>query len=60
VKLTKPLVRVLCMVDSEDKPVMGFLYRAMYKAREGMIKRFRRNETKVEPYLEILDHRWDS
>ncbi|XP_039688054.1 uncharacterized protein [Medicago truncatula] len=40
VKLTEPLVRVLRLVDSEDKPAMGFLYRNMYKAREEMVKRF--------------------
>ncbi|KAL2951693.1 hypothetical protein AAZX31_19G067500 [Glycine max] len=60
VKLTKPLVRVLHIVDSEDKPAMGFLYQAMHKAREEMVRRFQRNKRKVEPYLEVLDRRWDS
>lgn len=60
VKLTEPLVGVLRLVDSEDKPAMGFLYRNMYKAREEMVKRFQRNKTKVEPYLKIIDDRWDS
>ncbi|KAL9659956.1 hypothetical protein QQ045_024766 [Rhodiola kirilowii] len=59
VRLTEPLVRVLRIVDSEDKPAMSFLYRAIYKAREEMLYRFRRNKKKVEPYLEILDRRWD-
>ncbi|XP_058785191.1 uncharacterized protein LOC131660077 [Vicia villosa] len=60
VKITEPLVRVLRIVDSEDKPAMGYLYRAMYKAREEIEKRFRRNKLKVEPYLKILDNRWDA
>lgn len=60
VKVTEPLVRVLRIVDSEDKPAMGFLYQAIYKAREEMVRRFRRNKKKVEPYLMILDKRWDS
>ncbi|KAH1265150.1 hypothetical protein GmHk_01G000908 [Glycine max] len=55
VKLTEPLVHVLCIVDNQHKPAMGFLYQAMYKAREKM-----RNKRKVEPYLEVLDRRWDS
>jgi hypothetical protein len=59
VKITEPLVRVLRLVDSEDKPAMGYLYRAMYKAREEIEKRFKRNKVKVEPYLKILDNRWD-
>jgi hypothetical protein len=60
VKITEPLVRVLRIVDSEDKPAMGYLYRAMYKARDEIEKRFRRNKLKVEPYLKILDNRWDA
>ncbi|XP_061356627.1 uncharacterized protein LOC133301047 [Gastrolobium bilobum] len=60
VKLTEPLVRVLRIVDSEDKPAMGFLYQTIIKAREEMEKRFQRNKKKVEPYLKILDSRWDS
>jgi len=60
VKLTKPLMRVLRIVDNEDKLVMRFLYQAMYKAREEMLRRFQRNKKKVKPYLEILDHCWDS
>ncbi|XP_058749530.1 uncharacterized protein LOC131622511 [Vicia villosa] len=59
VKITKPLVRVF-IVDSEDKPAMGYLYRAMYKAREEIEKRFRRNMLKVEPYLKISDNCWDA
>ncbi|GAU16471.1 hypothetical protein TSUD_167030 [Trifolium subterraneum] len=56
----EPLVRVLRIVDSEDKPAMGYLYRAIYKAREEIEKRFKRNKLKVEPYLKILDNRWDA
>ncbi|XP_025651956.1 uncharacterized protein [Arachis hypogaea] len=39
VKLTESLVHVLRIVDSEDRAAMGFLYQAMYKAREDMVKR---------------------
>ncbi|XP_025670349.1 uncharacterized protein [Arachis hypogaea] len=55
VKLTEPLVRVLRIVDSEDKAAMGFLYQAFNMAREEMVKRFRRRKKIVEPYLKILD-----
>ncbi|XP_061359929.1 uncharacterized protein LOC133303974 [Gastrolobium bilobum] len=58
--LTEPLIRVLHIVDSENKPAMGFLYQAIFKAREEMIKRFQRNKKKVEPYMKILDRRWYS
>ncbi|KAL9674288.1 hypothetical protein QQ045_030560 [Rhodiola kirilowii] len=59
VRLTEPLVRVMRIVDSEYKPAMSFLYRAIYKARDKMMWRFRMNKKKIEPYLEILDRRWD-
>ncbi|KAF1884223.1 hypothetical protein Lal_00035292 [Lupinus albus] len=36
VKITEALVRVLRIVDGEDKPVMGFLYQAFFKARHEM------------------------
>ncbi|XLR43378.1 hypothetical protein S83_028038, partial [Arachis hypogaea] len=51
VKLTEPLVRVLRIVDNEDRAVMGFLYQAIYKAREEMLKRFQKKKE---------DTRWDS
>ena len=59
VKVTEPLIRLLRMVDSEDKPAMGFLYAAFHKAREEMIKRFQRRKQVIEPYLAIIDKRWD-
>ncbi|XLR31982.1 hypothetical protein S83_059882, partial [Arachis hypogaea] len=59
VKLTEPLVHVLRIMDSEDRAAMGFLYQAMYKAREDMVKRFQKRKRVVEPYLKILDSRWD-
>nr|KYP57411.1 hypothetical protein KK1_003673 [Cajanus cajan] len=39
VKLTEPFVRVLRIVDKEDKPAMGFLYQAIHKAREEIMKK---------------------
>ncbi|XVF04569.1 hypothetical protein REPUB_Repub05bG0095300 [Reevesia pubescens] len=59
VKLTEPLVRVLCIVDADDRPAMGYLYEAIHRAREEMLKRFQGKKKKVDPYLKILDARWD-
>ncbi|KAI5405254.1 hypothetical protein KIW84_052149 [Lathyrus oleraceus] len=56
----KPLVRALHIIDSEAKLAMGYLYQTMYKAIEGIEKRFRINKLKVYPYLKILDNRWDA
>ncbi|KAF7831981.1 uncharacterized protein G2W53_014314 [Senna tora] len=59
VELTEPQIRVLRILDSEEKPAMGFLYAAFHKAREEMIKRFQRRKKVIEPYLNIIDRRWD-
>ncbi|XP_061371496.1 uncharacterized protein LOC133314070 [Gastrolobium bilobum] len=56
VKVTEPLIRLLRLVDSEDKPSMGYLYQAFYKAREDMVRRLQRKKKKAEPYLNILDN----
>ncbi|KAL4287829.1 hypothetical protein AHAS_Ahas19G0225300 [Arachis hypogaea] len=59
-ELTSPLVHVLRIVDSEDRPAMGYLYQAIYKAREEMVMRFQKRKKVVDPYLKILDTRWDA
>ncbi|XP_019430195.1 PREDICTED: uncharacterized protein LOC109337636, partial [Lupinus angustifolius] len=59
VKLIEPVVRVLRILDSEDKPAMGFLYQAIFKARHEMERRFQRNKTKVKPYLDIMDNQFE-
>ncbi|GAU37887.1 hypothetical protein TSUD_395710 [Trifolium subterraneum] len=60
VKIVEPLVRVLRIVDNEEKPAMGYIYKAFIKAKEDMVQRFPRNKKKVEPYLNIIHKRWDS
>ena len=37
-KAMGPLVRVLHLVDNERKPVMGYIYKAMDRAKEAIIK----------------------
>ena len=40
-KVSEPLVRVLCLVDGDEKPAMGYLYEAMDKAKEEIKKRLK-------------------
>ncbi|XP_020233452.2 uncharacterized protein LOC109813641 [Cajanus cajan] len=54
-----PLVKVLRLVDSEKKPAMGYIYEAMDKAKEAIMKSFNNNETKYKAVFEIVDRRWD-
>ena len=55
VQTTEPLICVLRIVDSDDKPAMGYLYATIHKAGEEMIKRSKRRKKRIEPYLRILN-----
>jgi hypothetical protein len=59
VRMTEPLVRVLRIVDSDDRPAMGYLYEAIHSAKEEMLRRFQRKRAKVQPFLDIINTRWD-
>ncbi|KAI4353035.1 hypothetical protein L6164_002013 [Bauhinia variegata] len=43
-KISETLIHVLRLVDSEGNPAMGYLYAAIHKARDEMIKRFQRRK----------------
>ncbi|XP_022894133.1 uncharacterized protein LOC111408626 [Olea europaea var. sylvestris] len=60
VQLTEPLVRVLRIVDSDEKPSMGYLYEAIHVAKSEMEHRFQRRKNRIAPYLQIIQNRWDS
>ena len=54
VKISEPLVRVLCLVDGDQKPSMGYLYEAMDKAKENIKVRLK---IKISAYIPFT--RWD-
>ena len=55
-KLFEPLVRVLRLVDGDDKPTMGFIYEAMERAKLAIKGKLRHTKT----YWGIIDKRWTS
>lgn len=57
--VTEPLVRVLKLVDGDERPAMGNLFAAIHNVREDMIKRFGRNRNIVKSFIDIIDSRWD-
>ncbi|KAK6142016.1 hypothetical protein DH2020_016197 [Rehmannia glutinosa] len=59
-KVFGPLVRVLRMVDGERKPAMGYIYEAMDRAKETIMKAFNENENKYKEIFNIIDARWES
>ncbi|XP_075674825.1 uncharacterized protein LOC142644020 [Castanea sativa] len=54
-KVMGPLVRVLHLVDNERKPAMGYIYEAMDRAKEAIIKAFNENEERLVPRTKIQD-----
>lgn len=47
-KVMAPLVTVLFLVDKEKKPSMGYIYEAMEKAKETIMKYFGMDESKYK------------
>ncbi|RZB86328.1 hypothetical protein D0Y65_026399 [Glycine soja] len=58
-KVMAPLVKVLHLVDGERKLAMGYIYAAMDKANETIIKSFNNNESKYKDVFAIIDKRWN-
>ncbi|CAL9127726.1 unnamed protein product [Musa textilis] len=58
-KVMGPLVRVLRMVDNENKPVMRYIYETMNRAKETIKRSFNENEEKYEKIFTIIDERWN-
>ncbi|XP_020979181.1 uncharacterized protein LOC110271880 [Arachis ipaensis] len=58
-KIMGPLVRVLRLVDAEKKPPMGYIYEAMEKAKECIMKTFSNDVSKYSKVFKIVDNRWN-
>ncbi|KAK2634946.1 hypothetical protein Ddye_029738 [Dipteronia dyeriana] len=58
-KVSGSLVCVLCLVDGERKPPMGYIYEAMDTAKEAISKSFKWDENRYEEIFRIIDIRWN-
>ncbi|XP_019260715.1 PREDICTED: uncharacterized protein LOC109238689 [Nicotiana attenuata] len=54
-----PSVKVLRLVDGEQRPPMGYLYEAIDRAKEAIQASFN-DQRKYKRVFEIIDKRWDS
>ncbi|KAK1419670.1 hypothetical protein QVD17_28923 [Tagetes erecta] len=57
-KVMGPLVRVLRLVKNEKKPAMGYIYKAMDKAKETIRSAFDKDDDCKVVY-DIIDKRWE-
>ncbi|XP_042441219.1 uncharacterized protein LOC122026547 [Zingiber officinale] len=58
-KAAIPLIKVLRLVDSEEKPAMGFIYNAMDCAKEQIQANLNNVKRKFQLILNIIDERWE-
>ncbi|XP_077226378.1 uncharacterized protein LOC143865828 [Tasmannia lanceolata] len=57
--ISEPLVRVLRLVDRQDKPAMGYIYEAIDRAKENIKARLKNKKSDYAPIWRIIDQRWD-
>ncbi|RVW13610.1 hypothetical protein CK203_088822 [Vitis vinifera] len=56
-KVSGLLVRVLCLVDGEKKAPLGYIYEAMNRAKDTIVRSFNGNEEKYKEIFNIIDKR---
>ncbi|PKI75245.1 hypothetical protein CRG98_004396 [Punica granatum] len=54
-----PLIKVFRMVDSDEKPAMGFIYSEMEKAKQKIKTNFKDDRKSYDLIWEIIDERWE-
>ena len=57
-KVTKPLLSVLHLMESGEKPSIGYIYDAIEKAKKSIIVAFNNKESEYLPYLEVINRVW--
>ncbi|XLV01843.1 hypothetical protein S245_016180, partial [Arachis hypogaea] len=58
-KLVGPLIKLLRLVDADDKSSLGYVYKGMLRAEDAIKEMFRQNKTAYQPYTDIINSRWD-
>ncbi|XP_035547444.1 uncharacterized protein LOC108983999 [Juglans regia] len=59
VRVSEPLVRVLRLVDGDEKLAMGYLYDAMERVKKNIKARCNNKVSLFSPFTRIIDSRWD-
>ncbi|GAV76727.1 LOW QUALITY PROTEIN: DUF659 domain-containing protein, partial [Cephalotus follicularis] len=58
IKVAAPIIRLLHIVDSDEKPSLGYVYEGMFRTRM-VIKNLFNNKKKYKLYTNLLKLRWD-
>ena len=55
--LMTPLVHLLCIVNCDERPLMGYVYEGIYRARFGIKRLFKDKKRLYKPYTQIIKQR---
>nr|CAN82415.1 hypothetical protein VITISV_039152 [Vitis vinifera] len=58
-EVSGPLVSVLCLVDGEKKTSMGYIYEAMDRVKDAIVRSLNGDEEKYKEIFKIIDKRWE-
>lgn len=59
VKVAGPLIRLLRIVDADERPSLGYVYEGMQRAKKAIKKMFNNKKNSYKSYTEIIKTRWD-
>ncbi|XP_039128985.1 uncharacterized protein LOC120265161 [Dioscorea cayenensis subsp. rotundata] len=59
VKIVSPLVRLLRIVDSDERPSLGYVYKGMIRANKAIKETFKYVRRLYQPYISILEKIWE-
>ncbi|XP_028797413.1 uncharacterized protein LOC114752881 [Neltuma alba] len=59
VKIVSPLIKLLRIVDSDEKPSLPYVYEGMRRAKMAIKEMFKKNKDLYKPYTTIIQTRWD-
>ncbi|CAN1156905.1 hypothetical protein LINPERHAP2_LOCUS21216 [Linum perenne] len=59
VELTESLVKLLRIVDSDEKPALGYVYEGYRRVEDKIMSLCGLNAELAKPFMDIFDKRWD-
>ncbi|XVF86268.1 hypothetical protein PTKIN_Ptkin18bG0026800 [Pterospermum kingtungense] len=59
VKIALPLVRVVCLINGDDKPQMGYIYETMDQVKETIKEECNSKKSQYMPFWKVIDEIWD-
>ncbi|XP_025678204.2 uncharacterized protein [Arachis hypogaea] len=58
-QIVSPLIKLLRLVDADDKPSLGIVYESMLRLENRIKEMFKHRKAAYQPYTEIINSRWD-